>query len=76
MYFGDYYHVSCSICKYFLPFCGLYFILFLVFFAIQTLLSLVKAHLLTFIFIFITVEGGSENVLLWSVSKWSTYVFF
>ena len=42
------------------------FILFIVFFAVQKLLSLTRSHL--FIFVFITLGGGSENFLLWFMS--------
>ena len=37
---------------------GCVFILFMVFFAIQKLLSLMKSYLLIFVFIFITLEDG------------------
>ena len=37
---------------------GCLFILFMVTFAVQKLLSLIKSHLFIFIFIFITLEGG------------------
>ena len=37
-------------------------ILFMVSFAVQKLLNLVRSHL--FIFAFITLEGGSKNILL------------
>ena len=33
------------------------------------LLSLIRSHLFTFIFIFITPGGGSVKILLWFVSK-------
>ena len=33
------------------------------------LLSLIKSHLLIFVFIFIIVEGGLEKILLWFMSK-------
>ena len=39
---------------------GCLFVLFMVFFAVQKLLSLIRSHF--FIFIFITVGGGSENI--------------
>ena len=43
---------------------GCLFILFRVSFAAQKLLSLVRSHLLIFVFIFTTLEGGSEKILL------------
>ena len=43
------------------------FILFIVSFAMQKLLSLIRSHL--FIFIFINIVGGSERILLWFRSK-------
>ena len=33
--------------------------------AVQKLLSLVRSHLFNFVFIVVTLEGGSENILLW-----------
>ena len=45
------------------------FILFVVSFAVQKLLSLIKSHLLTFIFISITLGGGSKRILLGCMSK-------
>ena len=51
--------VSCFICKYFLP-----FVLFMVSFALQKLLSLIRSHLFNFVFVFITLGGGSKNILL------------
>ena len=43
---------------------GCLFILFMVSFTVQKLLSLLRSHLFIFVFIFITVEGGSEKTLL------------
>ena len=40
------------------------FILFLVSFALQKLLSLISSHLLIFVFIFIILRGGSKKILL------------
>ena len=40
------------------------FILFMVFFAVQKLLSLVRSHLFIFVFILITLGGGSKKILL------------
>ena len=38
---------------------GCLFVLFMVSFAVQKLLSLIRSHLLIFVFIFITLGGGS-----------------
>ena len=46
---------------------GCLFILFMVSFAVQKLLSLIKFHL--FVFISITLGGGSKKLLLWWMSK-------
>ena len=46
---------------------GCLFILFMVSFAVQKLLSLIKSHL--FIFISVTLGGGSKKILLWFMSK-------
>ena len=43
---------------------GCLFVLFMVSFTVQKLLSLLRSHLLIFVFIFITVGGGSEKILL------------
>ena len=47
------------ICYYFLPFWGLSFHLLIVSFAVQKLLSLIRSHLFTFVFISLTLGGGS-----------------
>ena len=38
-------------------------------FAVQKLLSLIKSHLFIFVFISITLRGGSKKILLWFMSK-------
>ena len=48
---------------------GCLFILFIASFAVQKLLSLIRPHLFLFIFIFITLGGGSKKILLWLLSK-------
>ena len=45
------------------------FILFMVSFAVQNLLSLVRFHLFIFVFIFITLGGGSKKILMQFMSK-------
>ena len=40
------------------------FVLFIVSFAVQKLLSFIRSHLLIFVFISITLGGGSKKILL------------
>ena len=44
-------------------------ILFIVSFALQKLLSLINSHLFIFVFISITLGGGSKRILLWCMSE-------
>ena len=53
----------------FLPFWGLSFHLVYSFFAMQKLLSWISSHLLVFVFISITLDGGSKRILLHLMSK-------
>ena len=46
---------------------GCLFVFFMVSFAVQHLLSLIRSHLFIF-FIFITLGGGSKKILLWFMS--------
>ena len=48
---------------------GCLLILFSVSFAVQKLLTLIKSHLFTFVFISITLGGRSKRILLWCMSK-------
>ena len=48
---------------------GCLFILFMVSFVVQKLLSLLRSHLFSFVFIFITLGGGSKKILLQFMSK-------
>ena len=48
---------------------GCPFILFMVSFAVQKLLSFIRSHLFIFVFIFITLGGGSKKILLWFMSE-------
>ena len=48
---------------------GCLFTLFMVSFAVQKLLSLIRFHLFIFVFIFITVGGRSKKTLLQFMSK-------
>ena len=48
---------------------GCLFVLFMVSFAVQKLLSLIKSHLFIFIFISVTLGGESKRILLWFMSK-------
>ena len=53
---------------------GCLFSLFIVSFAVQKLLSLIRSHLFTFIFISIPLGGESQRILLY-VIECSAYVF-
>ena len=55
---------------------GCLFILFMVSFAVQKLVSLIRSHLFIFVFIVIILGGGSEKILLWFMSEVFAYVFF
>ena len=48
---------------------GCLFIVFIVYFAVQKLLCLIRFHLFIFVFISINLGGGSERILLQFVSK-------
>ena len=48
---------------------GCLFVLFMVSFAMQKLLSFIRSHLFTFVFISLTLGGGSKKILLWVMSK-------
>ena len=48
---------------------GYLFILFMVSFAVLKLLSLIRSHLFIFVFIFITLGGGSRKILLQFMSE-------
>ena len=48
---------------------GCLFILLIVSFVVQKLLSLISSHLFIFVFIFITLGGGSKKILLQFMSK-------
>ena len=54
---------------------GCLFILIMVSFAVQKLLSLIRYHLFIFVFIFITLGGGLKKILLQFMSECSAYVF-
>ena len=43
---------------------GCLFILFMVSFDVQKLLSLIRSQLLIFVFVFITLAGGSKKILV------------
>ena len=53
----------------FFPSWVLSFPVFMVFFAVQKLLHLIRSHLFIIVFIFITLGGGSEKILLWFMSR-------
>ena len=48
---------------------GCLFTLLIVSFAVQKLLSLIRSHLFTFVFIFITLGGESWRILIWFMSS-------
>ena len=48
---------------------GCLFVLFMVSFAVQKLLSLIKSHLFIFVFISVTLGDRSKQILLWFMSK-------
>ena len=54
---------------------GCLFVLFVVYFVVQKLLSLIRSHLLIFVFIFNTLGGGSKKILLQFMSDCFAYVF-
>ena len=48
---------------------GCLFVLLMASFAVQKLLSLIRSHLFIFVFIFITLGGGSKKILLRFMSE-------
>jgi len=48
---------------------GCFFVLFMVSFAVQKLLSCIRSHLFTFVFIFIILGSESKKILLQFMSK-------
>ena len=48
---------------------GCLFVLFIVTFAVQKLLSFIRSHLFIFVFISITLGDGSKKILLWLMAK-------
>ena len=66
-YFGDQALVCRIICRYFLPFCGWSFQVFLVSFAVQKFISLIRFHL--FVFVFISIELGEWPKKTWFMSE-------
>jgi len=48
---------------------GCLFVLFMVFFAVKKVLSLVRSHLFIFAFIFITLGDGFKKILLRFISQ-------
>ena len=48
---------------------GCVFTLFIVSFAVQKLLSIIRSHLFIFVIIYIILGGGSDRILLWFMSK-------
>ena len=54
---------------------GRLFVLFMVSFAVQKVLSLIRSHLFNFVFIFITLGSGSKKILLQFMSECSSYAY-
>ena len=48
---------------------GCLFVLFMVSFAVQKLLSFIRSHLFSFVFICIPLGGGSKRIFLWFMSE-------
>ena len=68
-----------SFCKYFLPFCRLSFcVFFMVSFAVQKLVSLIRSHLFIFVFISIALGDWPKKTLVWFmyVRECFAYVLF
>ena len=65
----DFNPISYSICKYFLSFSQLSFILLMPSFAVQKLLSLIRSHLFAFAFVSFALGDISEKIFLWFMSK-------
>ena len=59
----------CIVCKYFSHSVGCLFILYMVSFALQKLLSLVRSHLFILVFISITLGDAFKKILLQFMSK-------
>ena len=51
------------------------FVLFMVSFAVQKLLNLIRSHLFIFVLVSITLEDRSKKLLLWFMSKCVLYMF-
>ena len=54
---------------------GCLFVLFMISFAVQRLLGLIRSHLFILVFIFVTLGGGSRKILLQFMSKSVLAVF-
>ena len=54
---------------------GHLFILFMVSFAVQQLLSLIRSYLFVFVSIFVIIGGGLKKILLWFMSNCFCCVF-
>ena len=63
------YLATCTFVNIFSHSVGYLLILFMVSFAVQKLLSLIRSHLFIFVFISITLGGGSKKIFLQFMSK-------
>ena len=61
--------VGCIICNYFLPFCGLSFHFFMVSFAVQKPVSLIRPHWFIFVFISIALGVRPKKAFVWLMSE-------
>ena len=64
-----------SFANIFSQYVGCLFVLFMISFAVQKLLSLITSHLFIFVFISITVGERSRKILLQFMSERSAYAF-
>ena len=69
IYFGNQSFVSCFIAIIFSHAEDCFFTLLIVSFAVQKLLGLIRSHLLTFVFVSVTLGYGSKRILLWFMSS-------
>ena len=73
--FGDYPLSVASFANIFSHSMGCLFVLLMVSFAMQKLLSLIRSHLFCFVFSFITLGDRLKKILLQFMSECSAYVF-
>ena len=69
VYFADEGLVCSIICNYFLWFCMLYFSFFMVSFAVQKCVSLIRSHWFIFVFISVALGDWPKKVFVWFISE-------